>query len=366
MRLSGLVATIVLLLIAITLMSAALADPQQATGAIQGEVADAKTGDKLPGITVAVSSPVLPEEQIAITDENGRYTILELPPGPYVLTFYEGGNKIEHPSVDVEIGKLTWVVQKITHDQPGGVVLDHLPRIPPTRCPYHWEARGWVRARVISIEQATYACKAFEDVTVRRDPLDAPTATTGCIKGYPDPTCGNKSKNVSLAVDSVPHAVIYQPGVDGWTLCGLAPGHHLLKVCSQRGDFRCDVDVVPAALTYAESYPVEPRVHVRVEHVFVGAPSWVGRDFVFTLGNHEDATDLTLPPEVELAWTERDNLVAVGYPARSHVGYPPHAYLCDAPRSTSPGCARCDASTSTGGGWWLIAGVAIALGRRRR
>ena len=145
MRLSVLVATIVLLLIAITLMSAALADPQQATGAIQGEVADAKTGDKLPGITVAVSSPVLPEEQIAITDENGRYTILELPPGPYVVTFYDGGNKIEHPSVDVEIGKLTWVAQKITHTEAAEVPLhDSRSRIPYTWCPVRSEARGWV------------------------------------------------------------------------------------------------------------------------------------------------------------------------------------------------------------------------------
>src|SRR4051812_2880006 len=58
------------------------------TGAIQGKITDAETGEALPGVTVVVTSPVLQGTQTAISDENGLYKIAELPPGSYVITFY--------------------------------------------------------------------------------------------------------------------------------------------------------------------------------------------------------------------------------------------------------------------------------------
>jgi hypothetical protein len=56
------------------------------TGAIQGQITDADSGEKLPGVTVVVSSPALQGTQTAISDENGQYKLSELPPGSYLVT----------------------------------------------------------------------------------------------------------------------------------------------------------------------------------------------------------------------------------------------------------------------------------------
>ena len=64
---------------------------QDATsGAVQGVVADEKTGDALPGVTVIVTSPALAQTQTAITDENGHWQLSGLPSASYDLTFYYG------------------------------------------------------------------------------------------------------------------------------------------------------------------------------------------------------------------------------------------------------------------------------------
>ena len=59
----------------------------QTNSVFTGEVTD-NTGGVLPGVTVEASSPILIEgSRIAITDGQGRYTIVDLRPGDYVLTF---------------------------------------------------------------------------------------------------------------------------------------------------------------------------------------------------------------------------------------------------------------------------------------
>ena len=59
----------------------------QTGGSFTGEVTD-NTGGVLPGVTVEASSPVLIEgTRTAFTDGAGRYTIVDLRPGPYTLTF---------------------------------------------------------------------------------------------------------------------------------------------------------------------------------------------------------------------------------------------------------------------------------------
>src|SRR5262245_46193710 len=59
----------------------------QAQSAISGLVRDA-TGAVLPGVTVEAASPVLIEKaRSAVTDDQGRYTIVDLRPGTYTLTF---------------------------------------------------------------------------------------------------------------------------------------------------------------------------------------------------------------------------------------------------------------------------------------
>ncbi len=58
-----------------------------AQSAIAGLVADA-SGASLPGVTVEVSSPALIEKSRAVvTDGDGRYTVIDLRPGVYAVTF---------------------------------------------------------------------------------------------------------------------------------------------------------------------------------------------------------------------------------------------------------------------------------------
>ena len=59
----------------------------QAGSSIGGGVTD-NTGGVLPGVTVEASSPALIEgSRVAFTDGQGRYSITDLRPGPYSLTF---------------------------------------------------------------------------------------------------------------------------------------------------------------------------------------------------------------------------------------------------------------------------------------
>src|SRR5262245_50483373 len=65
---------------------AATASAQQASG-IAGSVRDS-SGLALPGVTVEAASPVLIEKTRAVTtDGEGRYSIVDLRPGVYTVTF---------------------------------------------------------------------------------------------------------------------------------------------------------------------------------------------------------------------------------------------------------------------------------------
>ena len=71
----------------ITVLAVALPGAAHAQSSITGQVTD-NTGGILPGVTVEASSPVLIEgSRLAITDGAGRYTIIDLQPGEYVVTF---------------------------------------------------------------------------------------------------------------------------------------------------------------------------------------------------------------------------------------------------------------------------------------
>src|SRR5713101_8082998 len=68
------------------------AGAQQASG-IAGEVKDT-SGAVLPGVTVEAASPALIEKvRTVVTDGAGRYNIVDLRPGTYVVTFSLSGFK---------------------------------------------------------------------------------------------------------------------------------------------------------------------------------------------------------------------------------------------------------------------------------
>ncbi|MBM3777932.1 MAG: TonB-dependent receptor [Acidimicrobiia bacterium] len=77
--------------LAAALLMPVRAAAQETTGAIAGVVQDA-TGAVLPGVTVEASSPALIEGvRTAVTDGQGRYSIVALRPGAYVVTFTLSG-----------------------------------------------------------------------------------------------------------------------------------------------------------------------------------------------------------------------------------------------------------------------------------
>ena len=71
-------------------------------GGIEGTVTDT-TGGILPGVTVEASGPALGGGvRVAVTGGEGRYTITELPPGTYVVTFsLPGFERTSRDSVEV-------------------------------------------------------------------------------------------------------------------------------------------------------------------------------------------------------------------------------------------------------------------------
>ena len=86
-------------------------------GAMQGVVADKKTGEPLVGVTVVATSPALQGEQVAITDDKGVYSIGALPPGKYNLTFYYDDTTSTTSNIVVQTGKVTSSFPKIAMNQ---------------------------------------------------------------------------------------------------------------------------------------------------------------------------------------------------------------------------------------------------------
>src|SRR5688572_20110310 len=65
----------------------------RAQGSITGAVKD-PSGAVLPGVTVEAASPALIEQtRSVVTDSNGNYRIVDLPPGTYAVTFTLTGFK---------------------------------------------------------------------------------------------------------------------------------------------------------------------------------------------------------------------------------------------------------------------------------
>ena len=75
------------------------------TGAIAGDVRDT-TGAVLPGVTVEASSPALIEKtRTVVTDDQGRYQIVELRPGRYTVTYTLAGfSTVRRENLDLNTG----------------------------------------------------------------------------------------------------------------------------------------------------------------------------------------------------------------------------------------------------------------------
>lgn len=58
----------------------------QQTGSVSGQVTSTE-GEPLPGVTVEARGDVLPQPRVTVTSESGRYSLPNLPPGQYELTF---------------------------------------------------------------------------------------------------------------------------------------------------------------------------------------------------------------------------------------------------------------------------------------
>ena len=89
----------------IVLVSANAYSQNATSGTVVGQVKDA-SGGVLPGVTVEASSPALIEKLRSVsTDDEGRYRLVDLPPGLYSVTFTLAGFRPErHEGLQLTTG----------------------------------------------------------------------------------------------------------------------------------------------------------------------------------------------------------------------------------------------------------------------
>jgi outer membrane receptor protein involved in Fe transport len=97
--------SLLLLLLFVALSSSRAFAQSATTGSIEGAVIDVN-GAAVPGVTVNVTSPNLISAQSATANDQGRYRVLNLPPGKYTVTVEaaKGFSRFEQ-TVDVNLSK---------------------------------------------------------------------------------------------------------------------------------------------------------------------------------------------------------------------------------------------------------------------
>lgn len=107
-------------------------------GTIIGVISDAKTGERLPGVTVIATSRVTGKQFAAISDENGRYEILTSATAIFRLTAYSNDRFTELDDVRVvERDSSMWCPNE-------GIKLE------PTTMPETYERTARVEGRAIT------------------------------------------------------------------------------------------------------------------------------------------------------------------------------------------------------------------------
>ncbi len=107
---------------AITVIATRAHAQSPTTGAIEGRVVDAKTGEPKVGVTVWAVGPT-GDPQTAMTDELGTYKITELLPGEYTVTFYVDDVTLTRKGVDIRPNSTQNIIQKVkSTDMPGSII----------------------------------------------------------------------------------------------------------------------------------------------------------------------------------------------------------------------------------------------------
>jgi hypothetical protein len=86
----------------ILLLCSAAGAQQLQTGGIEGTVT-LENGEPLPGVTVSAVGDVMPKARATVTDANGLYRFVAMPPGAYELTFTMPGFATEKRSFPVSL-----------------------------------------------------------------------------------------------------------------------------------------------------------------------------------------------------------------------------------------------------------------------
>ena len=90
------------LVLALLLLMAALALPAQTTGDIEGTITDT-SGTPLPGVTVEGTSPRMQGIRVEASGRDGKYRILAVPPGKYLIVATLSGFETVRESVTVSL-----------------------------------------------------------------------------------------------------------------------------------------------------------------------------------------------------------------------------------------------------------------------
>src|SRR5207244_4907997 len=101
----------VLLILSLSILFSNASAQTTTTGTIEGIVTDSN-GAVVPAVTVTVTSPNLIRSQSATTDNEGRYRILNLPPGRYTVTAEAtaGFARFVKTGVDLGLSKTSYVM----------------------------------------------------------------------------------------------------------------------------------------------------------------------------------------------------------------------------------------------------------------